>query len=219
MTDKRDGLWKRIKAEMLFRLLWLIATGIAASVRYKIEGWEKLEKILADGKGGMVLTWHGTTVLPIYCCRNLGMYSIVSLSNDGDLQDRLLRSRGFRTIRGSSARHGIRALIEGIRRLRDGKVMALTPDGPRGPNKKVQPGIVHLARKSGCPVMPVGVACKPCKRLRSWDAHLIPMPFARAVVSFCEPLYILEADDESEAANRIENALNAAQQRAEETLG
>ncbi len=220
MTDnKRDGLWKRIKADMLFWTLWLIATGILASLRYKIEGWEKLKKMIADGKGGLLLTWHGVTILPIYRCRHLGMYSIVSLSNDGDLQDKLLRSRGFHTIRGSSARNGIRVLLEAIRCLKAGKVMAMTPDGPRGPNKKVQMGTVHMAQKSGCPVLPVGVACKPCKRLRSWDAHLIPMPFARAVLVFCDPLYVLEGEDENEAAIRIENALNAAERQAEEMLG
>lgn len=218
MTEKRESWRSRIKLEIIFRVLWLISTAIAVTVRFKIDGWEKLEKIVADGRGGLILPWHGVTLLPIYYCRNMGFYSIVSVSKDGELQDKLLRSRGFKTIRGSSARHGARALLESIRRLKEGGVMAITPDGPKGPPKKVQPGTVHLAQRSGCPILPVGVACKPCKRLSSWDSHMVPMPFARAVIAFGDPLYMAEDEDENQAASRIEQAINEANRRAEEVL-
>lgn len=219
MDSVRDNFIDRLKKEVIFCLLWLIATGIAASVRYKIDGWEKLEKIVADGKGGLILPWHGVTILPIYYCRHMGFYSIVSLSKDGELQNRLLESRGFKTIRGSNARQGVKALLESIRCLKDGNVMAFTPDGPKGPPKKVQLGTVHLAQRSGCPVLPVGVACNPCKRLSSWDSHMIPIPFAKAVISFGDPLYIASDEDEVSAAERIEMAINASERRAEEILG
>ena len=219
MANERESFTKRLKKELFFRLLWLVATGIAATVRYKIEGWDKLEKIVADGNGGLILPWHGVTILPIYYCRHMGFYSIVSVSKDGELQNRLLQSRGFKTIRGSSARHGARALLESIRCLKDGNVMAITPDGPKGPPKKVQPGTVHLAQRSGCPVLPVGVASKPCKRLSSWDSHMIPSPFAKAVIAFGDPVYVTSEDDEATGAQRIEEAINAAERRAEEILG
>lgn len=209
----------QLKRELVFRLLWLISTGIAATVRFKIEGWEKLTKLVSDGKGGLILPWHGVTMLPIYYCRNMGFYSLVSLSNDGDLQDRLLRSRGFKTVRGSSGRGGARALLELTRKLQEGGVMAHTPDGPKGPPKKVQPGTVYLAKRSGCPVLPVGVACKPCKRLSSWDSHMLPLPLAKAVLFFGDPLHIPADEDDGEAAVRIESAINDAERRAWEILG
>lgn len=209
----------RFKRELVFRLLWLISTGIAATVRFKVEGWEKFTKLVSDGKGGLILPWHGVTMLPIYYCRNMGFYSLVSLSNDGDLQDRLLRSRGFKTIRGSSGRGGARALLELTRKLQEGGVMAHTPDGPKGPPKKVQPGTVYLAKRSGCSVLPVGVACKPFKRLSSWDSHMIPLPFAKAVLYFGDPLHVSADEDDAAAAVRIETAINDAENRAWETLG
>jgi lysophospholipid acyltransferase (LPLAT)-like uncharacterized protein len=218
MDSERESLWERIKGVLVFRALWLISTAIAATVRIKTDGWEKLEKTISDGKGGLFLPWHGVTILPIYRCRNMGFYSIVSLSRDGELQNRLLQSRGFKTIRGSSARQGIRALLESVRCLRSGHVMAITPDGPKGPPKKVQPGTVHLAQRSGCPVLPVGVACRPCKRLSSWDSHMIPSPFARAVIAFGDPLHVANNEDVDAAARRIEDAINQAERRAEEVL-
>ena len=217
--SERSRLRDRLKREIVFRLLWSISTGIAATVRFRIEGWEKLTKIVSDGKGGLVLPWHGVTMLPIYYCRNMGFYSLVSLSNDGDLQDRLLRSRGFKTVRGSSGRGGARALLELTRKLQDGGVMAHTPDGPKGPPRKVQPGTVYLAKRSGCPVLPVGVACNPCKRLSSWDSHMLPAPFAKAVLFFGDPLHVSTEEDDDAAATRIETAINDAERRAWAMLG
>lgn len=218
MSDARDGLWARTKDRIVFRLLWLIATGLAASVRFRVQGWDKLQEMANSGKGGIIVLWHGVTLLPIYYCRHMGFYSIVSVSKDGELQNRMLQSRGFRTIRGSSARHAVRALLESVRCIKSGGVMALTPDGPKGPPRIVQPGTVHLAQSSGCPILPVGVACRPCKRLSSWDSHLVPMPFARAALVFGDPLYVSTSDDLQDAAGRIADAIDAQEKRAEEIL-
>lgn len=218
MAEERTSFRERLRDELGFRLLWLISTGLAATVRIRTDGLEKLEKMAAEGKGGLVLPWHGVTLLPIYYCRHRGFYSIVSVSRDGELQNRLLRSRGFKTIRGSSGRHGARALLESIRRIQEGGVMAITPDGPKGPPRKVQPGTVHLAQRSGCPVLPVGVACEPCKRVRSWDSHMVPMPFAKAVISFGDPLYVAPDENEDEAAERIGRAIDAADECAQRLL-
>lgn len=213
------SLKERVKRWLLFWSLWLLSTGIAATVRIRVSGWDKLAKVMSDGKGGLLLPWHGVTILPIYRCRHMGFYSIVSVSKDGELQNKLLQSRGFRTIRGSSNRQGVRALLSGIRCLQEGGVMAITPDGPKGPPKKVQLGTVHLAQRSGCPVLPVGVACKPCKRLPTWDSHLVPLPFSKALIFFGDPLFVEEDEGEVEASERIERAINDADRRAEELLG
>lgn len=218
MADQRPGLWERIQANIIFGILWVVATAIAASVRCRFEGREKLDRIASEGKGGLVLPWHAMTVLPIYHFRHRGFFSIVSVSRDGELQNKMLRSRGFRTIRGSSGRHAVRALLESVRCLQEGQVMAFTPDGTPPP-KKVQQGTVYLARKSGCPVLPVGVACSPCKRLGSWDRFMIPMPFARAAIAFGDPLFVTADEDDDTAAARIEDAINAAEARAHEMLG
>ena len=43
------------KQRIAFGLLWLISTAIASTVRVKVVGWEKLTKIVSDGKGGLIL--------------------------------------------------------------------------------------------------------------------------------------------------------------------
>ncbi|NLN76876.1 MAG: lysophospholipid acyltransferase family protein [Armatimonadetes bacterium] len=208
----------RLIQSVIFGLLWSVSTFISATVRLKSVGGEKLKKIISDGKGGIVLLWHGKTLLPIYYCRGMGFYALVSLSKDGELQNRLLRSRGLKTIRGSTGRGGAKALLELIRKLQEGGVAAITPDGPKGPVNEVQPGAVYIARKSGCPLLTIGVACRPCKRLGSWDSFMVPVPFSKAVVYFGEVFHISPDEDDDVAASRIKKAIDDAERNAWATL-
>ncbi|MFQ3550019.1 MAG: lysophospholipid acyltransferase family protein [Armatimonadota bacterium] len=218
MSEIKRTLGERIQHEIIFRILYFIGTAIAISCRIKVIGYDNVKKMIADNKGGLILPWHGVTLLPIYVLRHLGLYAIVSTSKDGDLQNRTLIKRGFKTIRGSTARQGVRALLETVRKIQDGKVVAFTPDGPKGPNKKVQPGTIMMAKKTGCPIITVGVACKPCKRLSSWDGHMVPMPFAKAVIVFSDPFYISEDTEDEEVAKIIEDAINESDKKAEEII-
>jgi len=47
---------------------------------------------------------------------------------------------------------------------------------------------------------------------------MIPLPFARAVITFGDPLHIGADESEEDAAERITEAINAAELRAEEIL-
>jgi lysophospholipid acyltransferase (LPLAT)-like uncharacterized protein len=214
-------LWKRIKFELAFRALWLISTAIACSVRTRVVGAERFEGMRTSGEGGIIVIWHGVTVLPIFFCRHKGLWAIISTSKDGELQNRLVQSRGYKTIRGSSGAHGVRAFLGAVKRIQDGAVIAVTPDGPRGPAKVVQHGSVLLAERAQCMVLPVGVACEPAKRLHSWDRHMIPMPFSRAVIVFGEPLRVgaSETDEErTQWAEVVAQAINDADAEAERVL-
>lgn len=214
-------IWKKLKIEIVWRLLWFISTAIAMTVRIRVVNLDRLEKILNSGKGGIMATWHGTTILPIYYCRYKGLWAIVSVSRDGELQARLLRARGYNIIRGSSRSHAIRALLEAVRAIDDGAVMALTPDGPRGPAKVVQPGIVFMAERSGCDILPVGIACSRVYRFNSWDKHEVPKPFSKAVLVFGDIVRVGECEtdeDREKWAEVIAEAINKAYAEAAELL-
>jgi lysophospholipid acyltransferase (LPLAT)-like uncharacterized protein len=71
---------------------------------------------------------------------------------------------------------------------RGGRVLAITPDGPRGPFEAVQPGLLVTAQRSGAMILPIGVAAHPSTRLGSWDAFLVPHPGARLVLSMAKPV-------------------------------
>jgi lysophospholipid acyltransferase (LPLAT)-like uncharacterized protein len=127
---------------------------------------------------------------------------IISHSKDGDMQTRIFQRFGYQVIRGSSKRGGVQALIEAIRVLKKGDSMCITPDGPRGPTGIVQDGVVMMAQKSGCALVPVATYAKPAWFAPTWDRYMAPLPFSRAVFLVGEPLYV-PADASSELTEQI----------------
>ena len=68
--------------------------------------------------------------------------------------------------------------------------MAITPDGPRGPSGVIQEGIMMMAQKSGCALIPVATYAKPAWFAPTWDKYMVPLPFARALFLIGEPVYV-----------------------------
>ena len=73
--------------------------------------------------------------------------------------------------------------------IRNGGVMLLTPDGPRGPREQLQVGPLQLARAARCPVYLMGLAASPSVATNSWDGGRLPLPFARAALVVDGPLW------------------------------
>jgi lysophospholipid acyltransferase (LPLAT)-like uncharacterized protein len=130
--------------------------------------------------------------------------ALASASKDGEIISAFLAHFGIRAIRGSSSRGGARALVEMKRAIEDGYIMAITPDGPRGPRYSISPGVVKLAQVTGGFVLPVRVRYSRCWRLKSWDGFMIPKPFATVEITF-DTLYAVPptADDAAFENERV----------------
>jgi len=151
-----------------------------------------------------------------YAYRGTKMTVLTSRSRDGELISRALGSLGIETSRGSSSRGGAMGLRDLVRRARSGSDLAVTPDGPRGPLRKVQPGTVLAAAVCDLPVVPVALAARPAAEWPSWDRLVVPLPFGRVEVVFGAPLRVPRDADPAEWGPRIEAALNACESRATE---
>ena len=206
---------------MIYAIFWLITR----TARLRIVGEESLGRLRDAGKAFILASWHGKTLLPMYHLRGRNYWTIISLSRDGDIQNLMVTRNGFCTIRGSTGRQGARALVESARKLVEGRVLSITPDGPKGPPRQVQAGIVHMAHRSRCPVIPVGVAASPRWVAASWDSYMVPLPFARSVIHFGEPVAVGAPDDYEDAeawlraeTSRIAQAIDDADAHAAEQL-
>jgi len=133
-------------------------------------------------------------------------YSVaVSRSRDGERIRATLLALGYaEPARGSSSRGGSTALRQLIRLLKEGTTSAVLVDGPRGPARVAKVGIVSLARMAERPIQPVAFSARPALRLSSWDQSLIPLPFARVVVAYGEPIPV---DPETEKEDLAEQAI------------
>jgi hypothetical protein len=147
----------------------------------------------------------------------------VSLSRDGERIRSTLLALGYaEPARGSSSRGGPGALRHLLRLLAGGTTVALLVDGPRGPVRRAKNGIVSIARLSDTPIQPVAFAARPALRLGSWDRSLIPLPFARVVCAYGEPVGVTpeaaEERIEQEITLALDRTLGALYERAEAAL-
>jgi hypothetical protein len=134
------------------------------------------------GKPVIYAFWHNQQLLAAYSFRNSGISVLVSRSRDGDYIAKILKYFGFGTVRSSTSSGKVNALRGLVRELKDGHHVAITPDGPRGPVYRAQPGAVFLGALSGHAVVPCGCASTRVWRLHSWDRFEIPKPFSKAAI-------------------------------------
>jgi len=147
---------------------------------------------------------------------------LVSQSADGELITRAIAHLGISAIRGSSQKRtdpaktkgGMAAFREMAKWVKAGGSIAITPDGPRGPAREMAEGAPVLARFTKAPMIAVGVASRPCIRLKTWDRTVFPVPFARGVIVWDGPFLAADEDD-AVLAKVWGERLNAALARAE----
>jgi lysophospholipid acyltransferase (LPLAT)-like uncharacterized protein len=123
--------------------------------------------------------WHEAVLLGASI--KAPIHVLISQHADGELITQVCRRLGIGVVRGSSTRGGSQGLLGMIRRGRRTHLV-VTPDGPHGPRRRVQPGLLFLASATGLPIVPIGIGFTAAWRARSWDRLAIPKPWSRAVV-------------------------------------
>lgn len=160
----------------------------------------------------IALFWHNRLlVVPVvysrYCHPRKGS-GLTSPSKDGAIIAGVMKRFGIGSVRGSSSRRGATALRELAAVLARGEDAAITPDGPRGPKYRLNPGVIKLSQLSGAPVMPIHIEYSSYWELKSWDAFRIPKPFARVDVVF-GPFYEVVSTRDGEAFEAERTRLEA----------
>jgi lysophospholipid acyltransferase (LPLAT)-like uncharacterized protein len=155
-------------------------------------------------KRPVIILWHDEIFPLIASHSEERMACVVSQSKDGEILATVLEGFGFRTVRGSSSRGGMRALVAAKRFMQEHDLgVIFTVDGPRGPRHKVKPGAVFLANMAGSPVVPVRVAMERAKVFHnSWDRFQLPWPFSRCVITYGDPLELPDCTRDAEEMQR-----------------
>lgn len=224
----------------LLRAGWLQSLAAALLAGYlrlalKTIRWRQQDLPIAeavwDAKGPVIVCfWHSRISISPACWpldRAQEPRALISLSSDGEFIAKAMEKVGFPAIRGSTAKRADQVKVKGgaaafrdvLRWLKGGGGIAITPDGPRGPAETMTDGPPLLAKVSRAPVLLVGLACRPCLRLSTWDQAIVPLPFGRGAIVWKGPL---GADGDSEADRLGEDwaaRLSAATAEAEAMLG
>ena len=195
-------------------LAYFLIKYISKTLRLKLINSEYVIEGKRKGQNYIFAFWHNQFFVMSYFYRlKLKDYSIsvlTSFSRDGEYISRVIEKFGFKAIRGSTSRGGNTAIRLLLHQLHEGNDIAVTPDGPRGPCHRAQPGITTLAQLSGCAIIPVGYRAMHKKVLNTWDKFIIPYPFSLGKLIVGNPILVpREATDsqKEEARKRLQETL------------
>jgi len=185
---------------VLARLARLFMTGMFATYRIRVRGWEHIRACRDASLPILYAFWHGEqfALLPFHAGQSIGL--MISRSRDGERLAGLAVRLGYVPCRGSSSRGGVGALVGLIQHVRKGHDAAITLDGPRGPLHEPKPGLLTLAYKTNAAVIPLRLHASSCWRFeRAWDRYFIPKPFSRVTIDYRAPL-TLSGEQETDLA-------------------
>jgi lysophospholipid acyltransferase (LPLAT)-like uncharacterized protein len=193
--------------------------GLRATLRLRHHGDERVRERERAGEPFILAFWHRHLLLMPYAYRGRRISVLVSQSQDGELIARTVARLGIDSSRGSSSRGGIAGMRSLLRKAAEGWDIAFTPDGPRGPLREVQPGVILAAAATGLPIQPVAIAASRAKLLRSWDRFVVPLPFSAVHFVYGEPLIVERRGNLEQAAAELKARLDAAEAAAERWAG
>lgn len=169
----------------------LLVRGLVRTLRVEVHALGDIAPpadTVPDGRRMAIALWHENLILPAVGMGHPDVSVLISKHADGQILASLIRSLGMRLVLGSTNRGG----VEAVRQILDGNAgcrhLAVTVDGPRGPRRVVQPGIVFAASRCGMELYPVGVGYQRMWRVRSWDRFAVPKPGCRAKLLLGAPL-------------------------------
>ena len=177
-----------------------IAAGIGAwyirlvdrTTRWEIAEPELRDRIRSVQGRIVIAIWHGRLlIIPAEMPPGARVHAMISANRDGDIIADCVGRFGIRSMRGSSRdprkphkrKGGAAVAAEAVELLETYSdiAVALTPDGPRGPRMRAQPGVASVSAVTGTAVVPFAYSTSRGIVLGSWDAFFVPLPFGRGV--------------------------------------
>jgi lysophospholipid acyltransferase (LPLAT)-like uncharacterized protein len=184
----------------------------------------------------IIAFWHNRLVMiPAMAKRiknsypNYNFMTLASRHGDGRIVGRVMQKFGLISILGSTkdgrkSSRGIdfssmRQILDGLKR---GYSLGITPDGPRGPNQKINGDIINIARIANAKIIAVSYSSSNFIIFNSWDRFKLPLPFGKLSFYIDEvPIEIpRNSSDEQiiEFEKTLTNKLNFAQNKADEII-
>ena len=190
---------------------WFIRL-LGMTLRREVIG--QVEELNQHEKPLIHVLWHNQISVSPYLWRKMypkrEVVVLTSASKDGVVLASAVKVFKVGAVHGSSSRRGAAAIVALRRAARNGKDLVFTPDGPRGPRYRLQPGVIKIAQTTGLLVVPMRVEYLSCWRLKSWDRFRIPKPFSKVRITLEEAMTVpreLDEDAFEKERLRLENSL------------
>jgi lysophospholipid acyltransferase (LPLAT)-like uncharacterized protein len=213
------SLWRRMQIPFVAAFVNEVMRVIGPTLKLQVVGVHNAIQIPRSGEPAIGVFWHRCIFPAAWVFRNREIVVLNTVNFDGQWTRRVIEKLGFGTVQGSSSRGAIEGLTGLAKCLAEGKHVALTIDGPRGPRYVAKPGAVILARRTGCPVSAFYVAVeRGITFKRSWDLFRLPLPYSRIALFVAPPIYVPAATDAEamkEKQAEVQSALERVRDAAE----
>lgn len=189
---------------------------------------EGYDEMLARRRAGANITLavlHQDLLLSASLFRDLGIWTVAGLGDAGDIITAVLERCGFHVMRGGSSSGRSRratVIFDLIARTRGGdgargSIVAITPDGSRGPAGAIKPGVAFVSMKTGAEIYCLNIHASRALYMPTWDRTAIPLPFGELRVVLEGPITIAPRASRAEMEEcrlEIERRLHAMHARA-----
>lgn len=199
----------KIKSPFLYETTGILSSLLIRSwmgtLEYQVYYYDKnVDPAYAnDGKQRIYIFWHENILVPLFLRRNCNLAMLLSPHADAEVLSKVARLLGFGCVRGSSNKNPSRAL-KNMKNASQDTNLTITPDGPRGPRRKLAMGAVYLSSKLQMPLVLLGIGVERPWRVNSWDRFAIPRPFSRARIMVSGDIQVpANADKETQEHYRV----------------
>ncbi len=198
IKTKIKQLFRKIFYSIVFQdlLAWLIMLYIELvfiTSKKKIINYEIINDFAKEKTPLIFAFWHNRLIMvPKIAKRiknsypNYNFMTLASRHGDGRIVGNVMKKFGLISILGSTkgsrkSSRGIdfssmRQIIDGLKK---GYCFGITPDGPRGPNQKINGEIINIARISQAKIIATSYSSSNFIVFNSWDNFKLPMPFCK----------------------------------------
>ena len=165
----------------------------------------------------LIVFWHNrlliapfVTAEPKKLYPNCNYMTLASRHGDGRFVGRIMEKFGLISILGSSrdGRKSSRGIDIGSFKkifagLKKGYCLNITPDGPRGPNQKINGEILNIARIAQVGILAASCSSSKFLQLNTWDKFKIPLPFSTLCFYLDEKPFYVEKNSSAEEMEKI----------------
>ena len=187
-----------------------------------IHGEENLLNLAKAGKPIMVCVWHGRLLFPSWYIRLkiTNLHAIASHHSDAEIMARILKRWGYSLIRGSTKKGGKAVVLKMADVFKNGGIVAVTNDGPKGPPRIAKAGSTGLAIKYNVSMVTITGSATKFWQMKSWDRFMLPKPFGRIDIIVAPPLEIATPPENNEEEIKLlSNYMNHYQDEVDRMTG
>ena len=189
--------------------------------KVSVSGEKNLLHLIKSRNPIMLCVWHGRMLFPSWYIRHhTSLHIISSRHPDSELLANILKRWGYGLIRGSTNKGGVRVIRKMTEIFKEGGIIALTNDGPKGPARIAKSGSIGLAIKNNVKIITVTGSATKYWQMKSWDRFMLPKPFGKIQIVVSSPINIVEKSyTTEEEVQLLSEFMDRYQDRADQLTG